>query len=538
MTLSSTTSTTTDVLVVGAGPAGLATAVSALRHGAQVLVVERRSGTSTIPRATGISTRTMEIFRQWGLGDAVRAGSVDCEPRMAVRHTMAAEPTADVPFSAPSMRAALAVSPAYPAICPQDHIEPLLVREVRRLGGVVRFDTPLTGLRTDAGYGVRAALGGGGRVRARFVVGADGPRSTVRRALGIGWERLGELGEFVQLLFRPDLAQLLGRRLHGLNLVQHPQAPGVMLPVGGGRWAFAHRWYPERGESPADYPPERCVELLRAATGLPELRPQLLGVRPFTMAGEVAGSYRRGPGFLVGDAAHRMTPVGGIGMNTAIHDAHELGWRLAWALRGLAGDALLDSYAAEREPVGRTNAIRSLRDPGDGDPSDGLPGDLGRRYRSAVLAGSVQVTRPTVHDRSARPGERAPHVWVRHHGRRCSTLDLFEDRLTVLAGPAGDIWAGAAARLPVLPLAVHLAGRDLSDERGTLSRAYRLGDRSAVLVRPDGIVAWRHDGACADPAGTLAAAVGGTLGNMRLGGAVLGGEQSDDPQFTVPAIAV
>jgi putative polyketide hydroxylase len=338
---------TTDVLVVGAGPAGLATAVAALRHGAQVLVVERRPGTSTIPRATGVSTRTMEIFREWGIAAAVRAGGVDCDPRFAVLRTLAEPPLHVEPFSAPSMRAALAVSPAYPAICPQDHIEPLLVEQLRRLGGGIRFSTALTGLQID-GNAVRAELGGasgaGGSggdelVQARFVVGADGPRSTVRAALGIGWERLGTLGEFVQLLFRPDLSALIGRRAHGLNVVQHPDAGGVLLPVGGGRWAFAHQWYPERGEHPSDYTAGRWTELLRTATGLPGLHPEILGARPFAMTAEIASTYRRGPGFLVGDAAHRMTPIGGVGMNTAIHDAHELAVGLGAAGPGRGGAA-------------------------------------------------------------------------------------------------------------------------------------------------------------------------------------------------------
>ncbi|HWM57318.1 MAG TPA: FAD-dependent monooxygenase [Pseudonocardia sp.] len=504
---------TTDVLVVGAGPAGLATAVSALRHGAGVLVVERRAGISTVPRATGVSTRTMEIFRSWGVDDAVRAGRVDCEPRIAVHHTLAEPPLTEVPIGYPSMREALAVSPAHPVICPQDHIEPLLVEQIRRLGGAVRFGTALVGLRLDAGgYGVRGELVAAdgtavAAVRARFVVGADGTCSPVRTALGIGLERLGTLGEFAQVQFRPDLSALLGRRLHALNVVEHPDATGMLLPVGDGRWTYSQRWFPERGQSLADYTPQRWVALLRTATGLPRLRPQLLAARPFTMAAAVATRYRSGSGFLVGDAAHRMTPIAGIGMNTAIHDGHELGWRLAWVLRGLAGEALLDSYAAEREPAGRANALRSLRE-GGAEPGDGLPVDIGRGYRSAVIAAdgapSTAVTRLV---QQAAPGERAPHVWVRRHGRRCSVLDLFEDRLTVLAGRAGDGWTRAADRLTGMPLQVHVAGRGLSDEHGDLSRTYRLGERSAVLVRPDGVVAWRHDGSCADPVATLAAAV-------------------------------
>ena len=125
-----------------------------------VLVVERRAGTSTVPRATGVSTRTMELFRFWGVARAVRAGSIDCDPRVSVTHTLAAAPAELLPFHYPSVREALAVSPAYPAICSPDHIEPVLAAEIRRLGGEIRFGTALTALRSTPG--ARAELGPGG----------------------------------------------------------------------------------------------------------------------------------------------------------------------------------------------------------------------------------------------------------------------------------------------------------------------------------------------------------------------------------------
>lgn len=501
--------TATDVLVVGAGPGGLATAVSALRHGARVLLIERRPSTSSIPRATGVSTRTMEIFRTWGVDDAVRAGAVDCDPRVHVARTLSDDVPRVQANAFPGVREALAASPAFPAICPQDHIEPVLAGEVRRLGGEIRFGTALRGLRTTAD-GVRADLGDGGRVRAGFVVGADGPRSAVRAALGIGVEHLGSIGDHVQLLFRADIEARLGRTPPGIAFLDHPEAPGVLLPVGGGRWAYVHGYDPALGESPGDYTPARWRALLRAATGMPDLEPELLGALPFTMAADVAATFRAGPGFLVGDAAHRMTPVAGAGLNTAVHDGHELGWKLAWAVRGLAGEGLLDSHDAERGPVGRANAARSLRRD-ERDPGDGLPADLGRTYRSPVIAASGAA--PAYRrDRAARPGERAPHVWVRRDGLRISMLDVLADRLTLLVGRDGARWARAAGTGGVQVLA---AGLDVIDRRGTLARAYRLGPGAAVLVRPDGIVAWRHDGPCADHAGALAAAA-----NIALGRAV------------------
>ena len=133
----------------------------------------------------------------------------------------------------------------------------------------------------------------------------------------------------------------------------------------------------------------------------------MLGTSRFTMAAEVASAFRAGPGFLVGDAAHRMTPYAGAGLNTAVHDGHELGWRLAWAARGIAGDGLLSSYAVEREPVGRATALRSLST--ERHPDDGLPRDLGGTYRSAVIVDDG-VAPATGHHRTARPGERAPHA--------------------------------------------------------------------------------------------------------------------------------
>ncbi len=148
---------THDVLVVGAGPAGLTTAISLARQGVDVLVVEKHAGTSPFPKATGVSTRTMELLRAWGLDDRVRAGALRVEHSMTVSETLAGPAVATMPFGFPTADQALAVSPTTPVACPQDHLEPVLLDHLLECGGQVRFDTVLTDVTTDDD-GVTAAL--------------------------------------------------------------------------------------------------------------------------------------------------------------------------------------------------------------------------------------------------------------------------------------------------------------------------------------------------------------------------------------------
>lgn len=509
---------THDVLVVGAGPAGLTTAVALARHGIDVLVVDRHAGTSPFPKATGVSTRTMELLRGWGLERQARRGAIQARPTVSVSETLVGPERSVEPFNYPTDEEALAVSPTTPAFLPQDHLEPVLLAHLRERGGTVRFRTELTGLRLHA-HGVTAELteapgdggdtpGRGYRVRARYLVGADGPGSGVRTALGVGFRDLGVLGDFVAVTFRAELTALLPRVPGVLNAVQTPDAAGLFLPTDNAdRWVYG--WQRPGGPlRAAERDPERIAARLRAGSGLPGLAPRIQAVLPFTMAGQVASALRVGPAFLVGDAAHRTTPVGGVGMNTAIHAAHNLGWKLAWVLRGWAGPALLDSYEQERLPIGTDNVRRSL----DGEShrhADGLRRDVGIRYRSTVL--------------DPHEGERAGHAWVRHRGALVSTLDLFDGRLTVLTGPDGAHWRHAAARLRTagLPITALRLGVELHPVDRTCAQRYRLGRGGAVLVRPDGFVSWRSPGRASDPTAELDAAVARTLGRAPAASRVL-----------------
>ena len=238
--------------------------------------------------------------------------------------------------------------------------------------------------------------------------------------------------------------------------------------------------------------------------GRPDCRistPEIVGIFPWDFGAGVAKSYRRGRVFLAGDAAHLTTPRGATGMNTGIADGHNLGWKLAAVIKGWASESLLDTYEAEREPVGRTNAGASMVTMINRPPSDGLAHDFGVRYASAGIVGGTPLA-----------GQRAPHAWVELAGAEnpsqgcVSTLDLFDGRFTVIIGAAGESWRRAADELADggLPITVLGVGAELADPAGELAARYQLSDEGCVLVRPDGFVAWGCQSVPEQPAERLA----------------------------------
>jgi putative polyketide hydroxylase len=262
----------------------------------------------------------------------------------------------------------------------------------------------------------------------------------------------GDLGAYLAVLFRAPVWDLLDGERHGLHLLVRPGPPWVMIPTDRtDRWVFSMTWDPAT-ESLDDYPRERLVELVRAAAGAPDLPVDIVWTGDFTFTALIADAYRDRRLFLVGDAAHRMTPRGAAGMNTAIHDGYDLGWKLGWVLRGWADESLLDSYEAERRPVG----VRNVE-------------------RSAVEAARRDVSQDYLDELT----DRIPHTWLAD-GR--STLDVLGEGLTVLAGPDGRSWLDQAAALRqdgAVPVDTYVVD-------GAAAEVLGIGSGGAVLVRPDG----------------------------------------------------
>jgi putative polyketide hydroxylase len=447
------------VVIAGAGPAGLVTAATLAGQGVASLLVERNPGLSPLPRATAVSTRTMELLRSFGLEAEVRAGQLDLTATGAwAAETLASPEGTELPLGVADLAQSAAASPTTLAAVPQDHLEPVLLRHLERSGlAEVRFGTELAAFDQDAD-GVTVVLrepatGACRTVRAGHLAGADGAHSRVRSLLGIPMEGPDHLNEQLTVLFEAPLAEVAGGRRHGIYFIQHPEAAGVLVPNGAGdRWLYGRQWAPER-ERLADYTDERLAGLIRTAAGVPGLPVEVVAKGAFSFAAQVADRYRAGRAFLVGDAAQRMTPRGGMGMNTAVAEGHDLGWKLAWVHNGWAGPDLLDTYEAEWRPVGARRTARSAVQNGEPDGAEALADDL---------------------------NDRLPHAWLAGaNGHPRSTLDLLGPGLTLLTGPSGAAWTAAAATLdPPFPLEAHPLDPGAAITVG-------IGPAGAVLVRPD-----------------------------------------------------
>jgi putative polyketide hydroxylase len=452
-----------EVAVVGAGPGGLASAVTLGSYGVETLVVERRPSSSTLPRATVASTGTMELLRRWGLEAKAWERSIDVEWQAWACPTLAeADQGEPVEVGLPTRGQAALVSPTSPACLPQDELEPMLEEHLGSFGSVrLERGVELLSLAREADGGHELTLEGTGqrrRIRARYVVGADGVRSRVREALGIASEGDMRLAERLAVLFRAPLWEVVRDHRYGIYFLGDGSS---FIPAGKpDRWVFAVDRDDEAGESEA-LTHDQLAQRIRESAGVAGLPVEIERAMPVAFGVGLAERFRDGGAFLIGDAAHRVTPRGGTGLNTAIRDGFDIGWRLAWVLRGWGHDGLLESYERERRPVAEFNTLRSARTDGSIlSTAAGLNSDIGGRVA---------------------------HVWLPRNGQLVSTLDLLTEGLTLFAGPACDE-CPASNRSGSPPVAVERLD-------AIAARALGLSTAGSLLAGPDGspVALWNHE---------------------------------------------
>ncbi|MDB5516682.1 MAG: hypothetical protein JWQ17_3440 [Tardiphaga sp.] len=538
------------VVIAGAGPVGLLTSILLSRQGIRNLVLEKREQINGLPRARGINVRSVEILTHLDLG--ARLASESLPPpwtqRFIYTETMAGEIVGVMPGNmAPGMVAAF--SPCDYRVAAQDRLDPMLYEKAITFPQAeVRFRHEVTGFtehRDGIAVAVRASDGAEMTLRARYLIAADGGSSRLRGVAAISEAYHQTYNSFVAAFFHADLGRYTGGREGALIWTLAPGVEGVFHPLDGKTAWAAHIQFNPQLENPDIWTPETVVERVRAMIGAPAGEKPDIDLHKhyrYTLTASVSERLRKGRLILAGDAAHRTLPYGGWGLNTGIHSAHNLAWKLGTVMRGEAPEALLDTYDTERREsalvncaFGKVNAghvaklMMALRQ--SATPSErraliaasrqygnwtGL--DLGVHYDGtqapcAFVPDSVAapaVENPVIdYVPHAKPGWRAPHFWVRTKasGHRVSTIELFDGGFVVLAGPEGQAWCDAARAIDGSPKVIGYrvaADGDLVPEHADVCSLYGIARDGAVLVRPDGHVAFRAPKAATNPKAALA----------------------------------
>ncbi len=496
----------TPVVISGGGPCGLMTALLLTRAGVASVVLERKTGLSTHPKAMGVSRRTAEIYRQIGLLDRINDGSLSVDGHWLGlwAKSLVGEELGRVPLA----ELHSIHTPCVAMHCPQTWTEQVLFEALQKETlAELRFDAEVISIEPK-GEVVGVTLRSGEILETPWLVAADGAGSLVRHQLNIGAVGPGDMGHFINVMFRAAYGKYLKDRPAILYHTLSEEGFENFVAVNGDDiWLMHHFLQP--GETVDDYTKEQFAEIIRRASGLPEERVEVLSLSPWVMSPKVAERIREGRVLLVGDAAARLSPTGGLGLNTGMQSVHNLVWKLAAVVRGQAGEALLDTYHSERHGTavstmqhtnsnaeeifavvtaglqGEWDRVRSLvgqsRRGGTG-----LGQDLGLRYGEGAFIPDG-TTEPAEADPvndyipSARPGGRAPHLWADNKGH--SLLEFFGKGFCLLIGKDGDAWRQAGG------VALVQNGREFSAH--DFETIYGIQTTGAVLVRPDGYVGAR-----------------------------------------------
>jgi 2-polyprenyl-6-methoxyphenol hydroxylase-like FAD-dependent oxidoreductase len=515
------------VLIVGGGLTGLTAALFLLKQGIKPVLIERRASTSIHPRARGFDVRTMELFRELQLHQAIIEAGKALAPAWGLHQGESlaeilkeidpAQLKVNHPINFPGLEKLAAMSPVAGARCTQDLSEPVLLQAAQERGADIRFNTKLISF-TQSKDGVTANLqhtitGQEETITCQYMIAADGAGSPVRKALQAATSGHGSYGHLLNIYFEADLGALVKGREFSICRITQPGLDGILTSINNSnKWVFHLSYDPARGERPEDFTHEHLGKLLQQILGMPQMKVRIISVLPWQPTVSVVNNMQHGRIFLAGDAAHQMTPYSGKGAATGVQDMQNLAWKLSLVLQQRAGEELLHTYSAERQPVGMQVAEMSgalADDKGLLDISGfktlvssptqeynlekmitmvGLP-DF--RYTSSAIINNEHEEPALL---SAQPGTRVPHVWLQKEPQPVSTLDLATQHVTLITDEAGAAWQLAAALVTeqlqiALPVYFMKKGEPAYD---TWKEITRLQDGEVILVRPDGFVAWRQ----------------------------------------------
>jgi len=575
------------VLIVGGGGAGLTASMLLSQLGVETLLVSALPTTSVLPKAHVLNQRTMEIFTDVGVADEIyRRGTPPEHMRYSAYYAGFAGPEPVYGRQLGRMESWgaggldldwAAASPCRQANLPQIRLEPILKARAEALApDRVRFNTELVDIEQDAD-GVTATVrdktaGTEAIVRARYILACDGGR-TVGRRLGVELQGARDVMRIVSLYMSADLSRWARDPDVLIRWLWIPQRGtlATLVPMGPDHWGpDSEEWVFHLNYDTDDtraIDDAQVVADMKDVLGLPELDAQVHVVSRWAFEGVLAERFQVGRVFMVGDAAHRHPPTGGLGLNSAVHDAHNLCWKIAAVLAGHAGEELLTTYEAERRPVDARNVQRSMENGMNhvvvgeamgfrrGQDTEtnlsglrralgDVPNDISQRRRAlAAIAtqsmefrehcveyGLMYESRAIVDDGTlparplddvrvyvpgTRPGAPLPHAELEDlDGRRLPLMGLVAPgKFLLIAGEEGEAWWNAARRLaedtriPLRAVRIGHVDGDYRDPRCTWLRQRQIGSRGAILVRPDRVVGWRSPEASANPTAELDAAL-------------------------------
>jgi 2,4-dichlorophenol 6-monooxygenase len=554
----------TDVLIVGSGPAGATASLLLSTYGIDNIVVTRWNWTAQTPRAHITNQRTMEILRDMGIEeeatrDAVSqsnmANNVFCESLVGEEfgriHSWGNHPTRLADYTL--------ASPSHMCDLPQNYMEPLLLTNAVKRGAKLRLNTEFVSFVQDKN-GVTATVkdhvkNETYKIKAKYLIGADGSNSLVAEQAKLPMAGQMGIAGSMNLIFEADLTEYVAHRPSVLYCVIQPEAQigGVGMGIvrmirPWKRWMIV--WGYDISQPAPEVSDEFAIGVVRSLVGVKDLKVKIISKSLWTVNNCWAEKTSNGRVFCVGDAIHRHPPTNGLGSNTSMADSYNLAWKLAYALKGWAGEDLTKSYDQERAPVAAQIVSRAVRSIGEYGPIFGALG-LGKGSSRAALAEGVKKLKENsaegraqraqlraaikakdyeynahgvelnqryvsnavksdgtpkktfardeelYHEATTVPGAKIPHAWLHRGSEKLSTLDVVgSGQLSIVTGIGGDAWISAAktysdsSGVPIRTVSIG-HGLEFQDTFADWETLREVEEDGCLLIRPDGVVAWR-----------------------------------------------
>lgn len=499
-----------NVIIVGGGPVGLSAAIALAYQGIESIVIEKHPTTTNHPKARGVNSRTMELFRSWGLNEQLKQYQF---PQEAYRFTWIED------FQGKEITRVQATvdysqySPTKTSIIAQDIVEQELFTIAKSLPQIdLRFNTEMIDAFQDNTSVtieiVNRETGQEQRLSAPYLIAADGANSSLRKRFNVEMEGVDNLGVFCNIYCEMNLDKYVAYRPSVGFMLTRPDIRGtfILSKDGQRKWLVGVRVGSIPDLTKESFTDDFCVEHVKKIINDPNIEVRLINKAFWTMAALTAKQYRVGKVFFAGDAAHCMPPTGGFGMNTGIQDVHNLAWKLAMVIRKQADDTLLDTYFIERIQIAKTNTAWSISnakrfekiftalDNNDLATFETALKDQTHHINNIQLDlgfiyGSDYQTQEH-YTPSAVVGARAPHCWLLKDNQTISTLDLYNTEFVLVCPPEALHWQEQYRHFPCKIITIGANGDYLDTNQDFLDN-YDITKTGAVLVRPDGHIAWR-----------------------------------------------